>query len=116
MATLPEGLTQSDIDRYAKLDAGIKALQEEHKVLGLLIKEKHAEAGITGKRTLIYEDVVVKLGEQRRLDEGGFLDTFPFSENPEFYSPAIDTAKVPADVLDTFRTIVIPTLSVSKAA
>lgn len=115
MATLPAGLTQSNVDRYAKLDAGIKALEAEHKVLGELIKTTHAEAGITGKRTLIYEDVIVTFNEQRRLNGEVFQESFSPAEFPEYYKPAIDAAKVPADILDAFRTNVIPTLSVRTA-
>ena len=118
MATLPDGLTQSDIDRYAQLDAGIKKLQDEHAVLNETIKQAHKNAGIEGKKTLSYPSekygtVIVKLGEQKRLDSKSLSENFPEAEFPEFYTSTIDTKKVPADIQDAFRTNIIQTLSVT---
>lgn len=120
MATLPEGLTQKDIDRYAQLDAGIKKLQDEHAVLNEKIKQAHKDAGIEGSKTLTYPSakygtVIVKLGEQKRLDTEALESKYPLDKNPEFYTPKIDTKKVPADIQAKFRTNIIQTLSVSVA-
>jgi hypothetical protein len=118
MATLPEGLSQKDIDRYAKLDKGIKALQEEHAILNELIKQTHKAAGIVGNKTLVYKSaehgsVIVKLGQQKRLDAETAAATFPEDEFPEYYTSTFDPKKMPADISAAFRTNIVQTLSVS---
>jgi len=120
MAKLPEGLTQKDIDRYAQLDAGIKKLKDEHDVLNEKIKQAHKDAGIEGAKTLSYPSekygtVIVKLGEQKRLDLAALQEKFPLDKKPEFYSQTLDTKQVPADVLAKFKTNIVHTLSVSVA-
>lgn len=120
MATLPEGLTQKDIDRYAQLDAGIKKLQEEHAVLNETIKQAHKNAGITGNKTLSYPSekygtVIVKLGQQKRFDAEKAAETFPSDEYPEYYTLQLDQKKMPADISAAFRTNIVQTLSVSVA-
>lgn len=120
MATLPEGLTQSDIDRYAQLDAGIKKLQEEHAVLNETIKQAHKNAGYEGSKTLTYPSekygtVIVKLGEQKRFDAEKAAETFPSDEHPEFYSLVVDQKKMPADIVAAFKTNIVQTLSISVA-
>lgn len=120
MATLPEGLTQKDIDRYAQLDQGIKRLADEHAVLNEKIKQAHKDAGYTGSKTLSYPSekygtVIVKLGEQKRLDLDAMADKFPEKKFPEFYTSKIDPKEVPADIQAKFRTNIVQTLSVSVA-
>ncbi len=118
MAALPEGLTQKDIDRYAQLDAGIKRLADEHKVLNEKIKKAHEEAGITGKKSLIYPSdkygvVIVKIGEQKRLDEEKLVARHSPEKSPEFYTLQLDKTLIPADELAKFKTNIVPTLSIS---
>jgi hypothetical protein len=118
MAALPEGLTQKDIDRYAQLDAGIKKLADEHKTLNEKIKKAHEDAGISGKKTLIYTSdkygsVIVKIGEQKRLDAAALEEKHPYERFPQFWRMQFDKDAVPADVQAKFRTNIIPTLSIS---
>lgn len=120
MAKLPDGLTQADIDRYAQLDRGIKALQEEHAVLNETIKQAHKDAGITGNKTLTYPSekygtVIVKLGEQKRFDAAKATETFPSPEFPEYYALQLDQKLMPADIVAAFKTNIVQTLSVSVA-
>lgn len=120
MATLPDGLTQKDIDRYAQLDAGIKKLQEEHATLNETIKQAHQAAGIEGSKTLSYPSekygtVIVKLGQQKRVDTAAAVATFPSEEFPEYYTLGLDTKKMPADILAEFKTNIVQTLSISVA-
>ena len=120
MATLPEGLTQGDIDRYAYLDKGIKKLKEEHEVLNETIKQAHKAAGYSGNKTLSYPSdkfgtVIVKLGEQKRMDTEKATETFPADEYPEYYSLSLDVKKMPADISAAFRTNIVQTLSISVA-
>jgi hypothetical protein len=119
MAAIPTGLTQADLDRYAQLDAGIAALSEEHKVLNAKIKKAHLDAGLSGKKTLVYPSskygsIIVKLNEQRRLNLADLTENYPEDDFPEFYSSALDTKKVPADVQDEFRTVIVQTLFIDR--
>jgi hypothetical protein len=118
MATLPDGITQKDIDRYAQLDAGLKKIADEHKTLNEKIKKAHLDSGISGKKTLIYPSekygaVVVKLGEQRRVDTEALEAKHPFEKFPQFYRTQFDKAAVPADVMDKFKTNIVQTLSIT---
>ena len=117
MATLPPGLTQADIDNYARLDAGLKKLQDQHAVLNEKIKAAHKAAGYKGKKTLIYPSekfgsVIVTLGEQKRVDSAALLKAHPEETYPEFYVSSLDTSKVPADILAKFKTNIVSTLSI----
>lgn len=120
MAQLPEGLSQKDIDRYAYLDKGMKKLQEEHAVLNEKIKQAHKDAGIEGSKTLTYPSekfgtVIVKLGQQKRMDVAALTEKYTEEKAPEYYSLALDQKKVPADILAKFKTNIVNTLSVSVA-
>lgn len=120
MAVLPEGLTQKDIDRFAYLDKGMKKLKEEHEVLNVKIKKAHQDAGITGSKTLVYSSdkfgsVIVKLGEQKRLDTKGLEEAHPYEKFPQYWRTMFDKDTVPADVQAKFRTNIVSTLSVSVA-
>ena len=120
MAELPEGLTQKDIDRFAYLDKGMKKLADEHKMLNEKIKQAHKSAGITGSKTLIYPSdkfgsVVVKLGEQKRLDTAALEEAHPFERFPQFWRTQFDKDAVPADLQARFRTNIVHTLSVTTA-
>lgn len=120
MADLPEGLTQKDIDRYAQLDQGMKKLADEHKVLNEKIKQAHKDAGIEGNKTLTYPSakygtVIVKLGEQKRLDTAALEKAHPFEKYPNFWRTQFDKDAVPADIQAKFRTNIIQTLSISVA-
>jgi hypothetical protein len=93
MSTLPEGLTQAEIDRYAKLDAGIKKLQPEHKRLGEKIKSLVVKVGIFS-----FGSVVVDRNEARSFDKKTAEHDYPFETFPEYYTPVLDPAKVPESV------------------
>lgn len=117
MATLPAGLVQKDIDRYAQLDAGLKKIADEHKALNDKIKKAHEEAGIKGKKTLIYPSdkygsVIVTLGEQKRVDTEALIKTHPADKFPAYWALQFDASAVDKTVLDKFRTNIIPTLSI----
>jgi len=117
MATLPPGLTQGDIDEYARLDAGIKKLKQRHDILNEKIKKTHEDAGIKGKKTLVYDSekygsVIVDLSEAKSVDTEKLESAHPFEQNPEFYKPKLDTKSVPADILAKFRTIITQRLSI----
>lgn len=120
MATLPEGITQKDIDRYAQLDAGLKKIADEHKALNDKIKRAHQEAGISGKKTLTYPSdkygvVVVTLGEQKRVDTEALVKAHPQDKFPQYWALQFDQSAVDATVIDKFRTNVIQTLSIKTA-
>jgi hypothetical protein len=119
MAALPDGLTQADLDRYAQLDAGIAALAEEHKILNAKIKKAHLDAGLSGKKTLVYPSdkygaIIVKLNEQRRLDMEALAEKYVEEQFPQYFIHSLDTKAIPADELDVFRTKVVQTLSIDR--
>jgi hypothetical protein len=120
MATLPEGLTQKDIDRLAQLDAGIKKLEVEYNNLKDKVKQVHQDAGLTGKKTLVYPSekygsVIVDLNEQKRLDEEALIKAHPFEKFPQYWHMQFDKSLVDATVLAKFKTNIIPTLSIKVA-
>lgn len=113
MSKLPDGITQAEMDEYARLDAGIKKLAERHSVLNEKIKSVHTEARLK-KGTYIYGSVVVKIGETSQVDKETAMDTYPEQSFPQYYPPTFDAKKLPADVKVLF-TNKKPTLSVSTS-
>lgn len=100
MATLPAGITQDELDRYAKLDAGIKALTVEHKAINEKIKK-----AFTAKGTFVCGSIIIERSSSVGLDIKGVEAAYPFETNPEFYTPAVDRTKVPESVKGEFFTI-----------
>lgn len=120
MATLPAGLTQKDLDRYAQLDAGMRKIADEHAMLNAKIKKAHEEAGIEGKKTLVYPSekygaVIVDLGVQNRTDTKALEEAFPSEKYPENYSLKIDPSKMDAKIVAKFKNA-IRTVSVKTAS
>jgi hypothetical protein len=111
MAELPEGITQKQIDEYAKLDKGIKKLQTRHKILNALIKQVFEG---TPKGTKIFGEVVVKLGETSTFSSESFEEKYPKDKFPQYYKLTLDPKTIEADVKAKF-TSNNPTLSVSVA-
>lgn len=120
MATLPEGLTQKDIDRYAQLDAGLKKIADEHKQLNDKIKRAHESAGLIGKHTLVYPSekygsVIVDLGEQKRVDIEALVAAHPLEKFPQYWSMQFDVSTVDEKTKAKFKTNLVPTLSIKVA-
>lgn len=118
MATLPEGLTQADIDRYAQLDQALKPILEEHKRLNDLIKRSHLEAGISGKKSLVYPSekygsVIVNLSERKLLDEETLIEAHPYEKFPQFYSTQFNKTLVDAPTLNKYKTKIVPALGIT---
>ena len=117
MATLPDGLTQKDIDRYAQLDAGLKKISDEHKALNDKIKRTHLEAGFTGKKTLVYSSekygaVIVDLGEQKRVNTDALEAAHPVEKFPQYWRTQFDASSVDDTVKARFKTNIVSTLSI----
>lgn len=113
----PEGISLAELKRIAQLQRGLTALKEELEELGAKAKLAFANAGVTGKQTKVYGKIVVNLGEQNRLDakeKADLSEAYPFETNPDWYTPVIDTSKVPADITNDFRKTVV-TISVKDA-
>lgn len=116
MATLPEGITQKDLDRYAQLDAGVKKIQEEHKALNDKIKKAHQDAGLTGKKTLVYPSdkygsVIVVLGEQKRIDGPALEKALPLEKFPQYWQMQFDATLVDETIKGKYKNT-ISTLSI----
>lgn len=118
MSTLPEGITQAEIDRYAKLDAGVKKLTAEKKELGEKIKFV-----LTAKSaTYTFEDVVVSVAVRKgEFDKELATDTFPADRYPDLYTLTIDPEKVrkslgkAADDLNKAPTLALSVKTVTEA-
>lgn len=100
MSALPEGLTQAEVDRYAKLDAGIKKLQPEHKRLGEKIKSLVTKVG-----TFTFGNVVVDRNEAKSFDKKTAEHDYPYEKFPEYYTPVLDPAKVPDAVKEKYTSM-----------
>lgn len=111
MSEIPPGLTQADLDLYAKIDDGMKKLQDEKDRLNALIKKTHSDRG-TG--TYIYGKVVVTIGSTSKVNYEGIAKENPFEVAPEYYIQKIDPKKVPASTKNRFTTTNL-TLSVKLA-
>lgn len=96
MSTLPPGLTQAEVDEYARLDAGIKKLQDRHKELNDIIKRAHTDAGKKG--TFSYGPVVVKVTEANTFDKKTATEAFPVEDYPDLYVPVLEPKNLPADI------------------
>lgn len=98
---LPEGITQADIDRYAKLDAGIKKLSAEHKVLNELLKLKLVKLG-----TFVFGKVIIKRSEASSFDKEKFEQDHPYSvkENRKYYVHALDASLIEPDLRKKYTT------------
>lgn len=110
MSTLPEGITQADIDRLAKLDAGIKKLTAEAKE----IKERLKESLPLKTATYSFENVVVKATKtDGQMDKKVAEATFPYSQNPEFYTPTIDPKKLKSELGEAVKDFYSPSINLS---
>lgn len=110
MAELPEGITQKELDEYAKLDRGIKKLQIRHKILNEKIKTTFTKVG-----TFVFGSVIVKRTEADSFDAKAAEKAFPLDKHPEFYKSVFDASALPADKRKKFTTKV-QRLSVDVAA
>lgn len=122
MATIPEGITQADIDRLAVLNQGLKVLQEEEKELKAKVKEAFENAHL-GKGTYSFlsekteATVIVKIGESYRLSNDGkvlLADRFSEDKYPEAWVSQLDIPSLPKKVVDSYKERV-PSLSISFA-
>lgn len=104
---LPKGITRAEILRYGELDLQRKDIAKEHGLLNAKIKQVFTEVGIW-----IVGNVVVKRTQAHALDTEALEARFPLAKFPEFYTQVIDTTRIPADVLDQFRTITVERLAV----
>lgn len=97
MSEMPDGITQEELDRYAKLDKAIKKFQIEHKSLNARIKAAFKKVG-----TFQFGSVIVKRTEStsKKFDSEAFALAYPASkrENRKYYSVTVDAAKIPAEL------------------
>jgi hypothetical protein len=99
---LPAGITRAEIIRYAKLDAGIKKLQPEHKRLNEKIKAAFNTVG-----SWVVSNVVIKRSTANGWDEKAATTKYPYKEHPEYYvvTPKIDRTKMPKEAANEFNTL-----------
>lgn len=112
MSTLPPGLTQADIETYAKIDDGMKRLQDAKDELNEKIKLAHKGVG---KGTYIYGEVVVKIGATSKTDYKAIGTLYGEGDYPEYYESKLATTKIPKEIKAVY-TEQVPTLSVTRSA
>lgn len=100
MAELPDGITQEELDRYAKLDAGIKALQAEHKKINEKIKKVFTQPG-----TFVFGKVIIDRSSVVGVDVTAVEENFPPSKYPEYYKAAVDQDSLPDEVKAEYFTL-----------
>lgn len=80
MSDLPDGITQDDLDKYAKIDAAMKKLEPEKKRIADLIKKAFDKPG-----TFVHGNVVIERTTAKLRATKDFLSDYPADEYPEFY-------------------------------
>lgn len=113
MATkkLPAGITQAELDEYAKIDRVLKnkKLNDRHKELNAKIKAAFVKLG-----TFIHGSVIIKRTERTGFDAKAAEEDFPFEKFPEYYKPVFDPTTFPAELKEKYATK-IEALSVTVA-
>lgn len=94
---LPEGITQAELDKYARVDAAIKRLEPEKKRLNDKIKRAFTELG-----TFLCGSVVVKRTQADSFDAVAFADKYPESKYPQYYKSVVDPTKIDAKTKSKF--------------
>jgi hypothetical protein len=108
---LPAGITQDELDEYAKIDRVLKnkKLNDRHAALNKKIKAAFVKLG-----TFIHGDVIIKRGERDSFDAKAAEEEFPFEKFPEYYKPVFDATTLTAAQKKKF-TNKTPTVSVTVA-
>lgn len=109
-AELPPGITQKELDEYAKIDRVIKKFTPRYKILNEKIKTAFTKVG-----TYVFGSVIIKRSEADSFDAKAAEKAFPFDKHPEFYKSVFDPTAFPADKRAKFTTKV-QRLSVDVAA
>lgn len=98
--TLPDGITQDELNRYARLSHAVRKANEELTVLNAKIKNAYPKLG-----TFIAPPVVIKRTQSIGVDTAAVAVAYPFDDAPEYYSASVDIKKLPVEVKDTFPKI-----------
>lgn len=89
---LPEGITQDDLDKLAKIDSSIKKLEKAKAPLLAKVKTAFVKLG-----TFAYGNVIIERTQAKSFDAKTFEEEHPFESFPEFYKPVIDATTIPED-------------------
>lgn len=98
--TLPEGITQDELNRYARLSHAVRKANEELAVLNAKIKDAYPNLG-----TFVAAPVIIKRSQSVGVDVAAVAAAYPYEAAPEYYSAAVDLRKLPVEVKDTFPKI-----------
>lgn len=99
MATMPEGITQKELDEYAKLNKGAKKIADRLKVLNEKIKTAFPKAG-----KFIFGNVLVNRSEADSFDAAAASKKYPLETHPEYYKSVFDATAFPPDLRAKFVT------------
>lgn len=99
MSELPPGITQADLDKYAKIEAAIAKLKPERDRLNDLIKASFSQVG-----TYVHGKVVIERSVSNLKDTKGVEKAFPAKDFPEYYvdEPKLVFNNLPSDVQAEF--------------
>lgn len=98
MSELPPGVTQADLDKYAKIEAAIAKLKPERDRLNDLIKTSFPVG------TFVHGNVVIERSVSNLKDPKGVEKAFPYQDWPEYYvdEPKLVFNNLPSDVQAEF--------------
>lgn len=108
----PQGITQKELQELAKLDGRIKRLEARRD----LLKEqaKNSMVGLP-EGTYIFGEVVITLNDAHNFNVEEFASTHPYDREPQYYTPAVDTAALEPEVKKEFSNVIVRRMSVRKA-
>lgn len=111
---LPEGLTEKDLIRYAKLSKQATETTKLKKVLNDKIKKSFATVAYEFGKDYVFGKVSLTFGRQMRFSAELFTKKYPIAKFPQYYTMQLDESLIP-DALktDKVKTPVI-TLSASE--
>lgn len=79
MTTLPDGISQAEIDRYAKLDVALKKAKAEHDRLNSKIKRAF------GVGVFVCDGVILTRTEADEFHKKDAETKYPYASNPDYY-------------------------------
>lgn len=117
MSTIPNGITELDLHRYAKMRAQLDKVLPIYKELESKIKTAYVEANpeLTKTKTIIVDEIngVVKLTAKTKLDAAEFEENVPFEndENKKYYKITPNTTEIQKDFGKTYYEADTPSFS-----
>jgi hypothetical protein len=108
LVELPEGITEKDLERYAKLSKQATTIKGLRDKLNDKIKKSFAGVKYEFDKPYLFGKTSLTFGKQMRFSEELFVKKYPISKYPQFYSMQLDTSLIPEDLkTDRVKTPVV---------